>query len=245
MAQQLTPSVTWLNECYEHGTAHEHVSAYLIDHQGQSIIIDTGSFWHREALLAEIEAVTDGAGPDAIILSHSDYPHAGNVGAIETKWADVEVVASSGAPEFQGLAGARSVSLDTRETVCGREFSFIDPPLADRSHTTWIFDHASGILFTADGFGNYHQPGECDWVSTDFEAGIPAEAIFRFHRDTLPWLRFVDPPALRQALNAVFNERDVRWIAPVHGNPIHGDAIEMYIDRLIEALPRIPFDRRG
>ena len=244
MAEQLTGDVAWLNECFVHGSAHEHVSVYLIEHADESIVIDTGSFWHRDGILADIDALTDGAGPDAIILSHSDYPHAGNVGAIEARWGDVEVVASSGSPEQQGLAGARSVSLDTCEFVSGREFSFIDPPLADRSHTTWIFDHIDGILFTADGFGNYHQPGECAWTSVDFGDGIAADTIFQFHRDTLPWLRFVDPPALRRALMAVFAERDVQWIAPVHGNPIRGDAIETYLDRLVGELPRISFGDR-
>lgn len=39
-------------------------------------------------------------------------------------------------------------------------FSFIDPPLADRNQTVWIFDHGSGLLVTADGFGIHHALAE-------------------------------------------------------------------------------------
>ena len=235
----LTDDVQWLNECYPHEERHEHVSVYLIRSDAASILVDSGSFYHREPIRDRIGRATGGDGLDTIILSHSDYPHAGNVSEFREEWGDVELVASSGSPELQGLSDARRCKIGESLTVSGRRFSFIDPPLADRSHTTWIYDHDSGVLFTADGFGNYHPPGECDDTSRDFEDGIPAEAIHEFHAKNLVWLRYVDPEKLRAALTAIFDDYDVSYVAPIHGNPIAAPDLDGYLDRLVDAAARI------
>jgi len=192
-------------------------------------------FHDREAIAAGVEAVTDGAGPDALELSHSDYPHAANV----REFPDAELVASSGAPDKQGLPDATSVEIGGSRTVAGRRLSFVDPPLADRSHTTWIYDHAAEALFTADGFGSRHRPGDCRRTSEAFDDGIPAEAIETFHRHELRWLRYVDPAKLRAALDAIFEAYPVSWVAPTHGHPVAGADLERYLDRLIDAAGRI------
>lgn len=235
----LTDDVRWLNECFPHEERHEHVSVYLIRSEEGSILMDSGSFYHRDPIEDRIALATDADGLEAILLSHSDYPHAGNVSEFRERWGDVELVASSGSPELQGLSDARRCIIGESLTVSGRRFSFIDPPLADRSHTTWIYDHGSGVLFTADGFGNYHSPGRCDATSRDFTDGIPAEAIYEFHSKNLVWLRYVDPDKLRVALTAIFDEYDVSYVAPIHGNPIAGPNIDEYLDKLVDATGRI------
>jgi flavorubredoxin len=234
----LTDDVRWINECFPHDERHEHVSVYLIRSEA-SILVDSGSFYHRGTIKERIARATDGDGLDAIVLSHSDYPHAGNVSEFREEWGDVELVASSGSPELQGLSDARRCKIGESLTVSGRRFSFIDPPLADRSHTTWIYDHGSGVLFTADGFGNYHSPGECGDTSRDFENTVPAEAVYEFHAENLVWLRYVDPEKLRAALTAIFDEYDVSYVAPIHGNPIAGPDVDEYVDRLVDAAGRI------
>ena len=236
---ELTDDVRWINVCYPHEERHEHVSVYLIEHGDRSILIDSGSFYHRTDIRTRLERATGGDGIDAIVLSHSDYPHSGNISAFRDEWGEVELVASSGSPELQGLADARRCTIGGSLEVCGRRFSFIDPPLADRSHTTWIYDHGSGVLFTADGFGSYHESGDCDAVSSDFEDGIPETAIYEYHRHNLVWLRYVDPPKLRDALDDIFARYDVSFIAPIHGHPIHGNDRQQYLARLLNAADRI------
>lgn len=238
MAVQLTDDTYWINECYGSGGKHEHVSVYLIDYGGQFVIVDSGSFYHREEIEAEIRAITDGAGIDAILLSHSDYPHSANVSNFREEWGDVELVASSGSPEIQGLSDATKCEIGGSMEVLGRTFSFIDPPLADRSHTTWVYDHEDRVLYTADGFGNVHVPGECEYHSGEF-AELPARKIYEYHRDNLVWLRYVDPSRLRAALDAIFEAYDVSFVAPVHGNPIRGEDLDEYLDVLERASERI------
>ena len=233
----VTDTVGWVNQCFAHGSTHEHVGLYLVHTPEGVIMVDSGSFYHRAEIQAAVDEATDGAGPAAIILSHSDYPHAANVSTLDGN--DVDVIASSGAPAQQGLPDARHCDIGGELDVKGRRFSFIDPPLADRSHTTWIYDHTDGVLFTADGFGNYHDPDQCSWLADDFSSGTPADAIYAYHRDNLVWLRYVAPQKIDRSIEDIFASYDVRAIAPIHGNPIPASEIPTYRARLSGAIRRI------
>lgn len=238
MARHITETVQWLTVCHPVEDHHEHVSVYLVEHDGSYILVDSGSFHHEEYLRAEIEAATDGAGIDAILLSHSDYPHSANISTFRDEWENVELVASSGSPAIQGLSDARRCLIGEDLDVSGRTFSFVDPPLADRSHTTWIHDAVSGVLFTADGFGNYHDTA-CDLLSSEFEDGIPRETIYEYHSENLVWLRYVDPEKLRHALDDIVAQYDISAVASIHGNPILEADLPEYLDRLEAAATRI------
>ena len=237
MTVGVTDGVRWIEQCYPHGDRHEHVSCYLVDAPEGAVVVDSGSFYHREAIEAAVEGATGGVGPSAIVLSHSDYPHAANVRTLKEE--GVELVASSADPEAQGLPDARKSSIGDRMDVCGRAFTFIDPPLADRSHTTWIYDHGDGVLFTADGFGHYHRPGECDRLSSDFDDGIRPVDVHDFHADNLAWLQYVEPSKVEAALRAILDAFDVRAVAPVHGNPIVGEGVGAYLEALLDAIETI------
>lgn len=239
MTKELTEEVVWINECYAHGDRHEHVSTYLIRGDSGTVLIDSGSFYHREAIQMGIVDATEGNGIDAIVLSHSDYPHSGNVSEFREEWDDVELIASSGSPEIQGLSDARRCRIGGSLSIQNRMFSFIDPPLADRSHTTWIYDHQSAVLFTADGFGSYHDPMDCDKTSKDFTDGIPEKSILEFHRNNLVWLRYVDADKLAAALDSIIKSYDISYIAPIHGHPIHRTDLDEFLDRLIKATRSI------
>jgi len=239
MPVAFTPSVEWVHQCYDHEGRHEHVSLYLVRAPAGTVLVDSGSFHHREAITAAVDDATGGDGPDAIVLSHSDYPHAANVDALGAAGDDVDLVASSAAPAQQGLPDARKCDIGGSLTIQGREFSFVDPPLADRSHTTWIYEHGDGVLFTADGFGHYHDPGRCDALSGAFDDGIPEDDVLAYHRDNLVWLRYADPAKVTRALDAIFEAFDVRAVAPIHGNPIEGADLATYRERLHAAMRRI------
>jgi flavorubredoxin len=239
MAVTLTPTVDWLPHCYPHEGRHEHVSVYLVRSGDDYVLVDSGSVYHRSEVEDQVETATDGQGLDALVLSHSDYPHAGNITQLGAETDDVELVASSGSPPQQGLPAARTITIGDTETIRGRTFSFIDPPLADRSHTTWIYDHGNGVLFTADGFGSYHDPDRCGDTSADFDGGVPTEAVYEHHRDNLVWLQYVDPGKLRTTLDSIFDEYDVAAIAPVHGTPVVGEDIRPFLDAFYDAAARI------
>ncbi|MFW6078007.1 MAG: MBL fold metallo-hydrolase [Gemmatimonadota bacterium] len=239
-AVPLTEDLYWIAECFPLGDGrHEHVSVYLIRTGDHGIIVDSGSFYHRGSIEAKLKAATASTGVNALILSHSDFPHSGNVDAFRAEWGDFDIYCSAGEPAVQGLPYAIKCPIGGSREILGRKFSFIDPPLADRSHTSWIYDHASRTLFAADGFGHYHRPGECEWTSREYEGGIGFADIFAFHRDTIRWLRYVDPVKFRRKIETMLADYDAAFIAPIHGNPIAAADLDAYIDHLVEAAARI------
>ncbi len=236
----LTHDVSWIAENYPLGEGRNvHVSVFLIRAEEQNILIDSGSFYHRESLVRRISGVTAGEGIHSLILSHSDYPHSGNIPAFRRRWGDFEIVASSGEPEIQGLPYARRSRIGGSLEVAGRQIDFLDPPLADRSHTSWIYDRASRVLFVADGFGYHHADDETGLTSRQLPDGFRSEEIYTFHRDTLIWLRYADPPVLMGVLREIFAEREVSWVAPIHGNPIAAEHLDDYLERLEAGVRRI------
>lgn len=242
MVVTLSNDVRWIEECVDLGSAaaprrHKHVSVYLVP-ADRPVLVDAGSFLHREAILDDVRAVVDDDGVGTVILSHSDYPHAANVR--EFVGPDgAELVASSGAPDKQGLPEARKCEIGGSMTIQGDRFSFIDPPLADRSHTTWVFHHGSGTLFTADGFGSRHRPGDCTETAASVDDGVATAAIHAYHEANLPWLPYVDPGLLAAALWDILDAYPIRWVAPIHGHPIPDTHLDEYVDGLVEAADRI------
>lgn len=243
MVITLGDELVWIEECHPVDAPdleHKHVSVFVLG-TDQPVLVDSGSFLHRSAIAEQVESLTADGSLAALVLSHSDYPHAANVRTFVEDGA--ELVASSGSPAQQGLPDATKCEIGGEMTVAGRRMSFIDPPLADRSHTTWIFDHGTSTLFTADGFGSRHRPDQCAATSRDFEDGISPGAIEGFHRHELPWLRYVDPERLRAALVTIIDEFEPDWIAPCHGHPIAAEDVPDYLDALIDGAEAIAADR--
>ncbi len=236
----LARDVFWIPENYPLGAGRNvHVSVFLIRARGGNVLIDSGSFHHRESLVRRISRATAGEGIRSLVLSHSDYPHSGNIPAFRRLWGDFEIVASSGEPEIQGLPYARRSRIGESLEVAGRVLDFIDPPLADRSHTSWIYDRASRVLFVADGFGYHHADDETGLTSRQLADGFRSEEIHGFHRDTLVWLRYADPAVLMGVLREMLEAREVSWVAPIHGNPIAAEHLDDYLERLEEGVRRI------
>lgn len=241
MTVQLTSSVYWLNECFEEADKHVHVAAYLIKFGDTNILVDTGSFYHRDSMQEKIEDLTQGAGPDALILTHTDYPHAANLAPFQEEWGDFEVVASTGFPEFHGLPPGKyrrsypGVEID----IDGRMFDFLEPPLADRVRTLWIHDTDSNVLFTADGFGHYHEVGQCGLTSDELESGVGYSAIHDYHAENIPWYQYVDPEKLNSILRSIFDDLPISYVAPSHGTPIHEDDLDQHLEFLMESADNI------
>jgi flavorubredoxin len=239
MTVRLTEDVEWISECYPVGDRHLHVSLYLIRCPGGNIVVDSGSFYHRESIESRLTAATRGQGIQALILSHSDYPHSGNIPSFRREWGDFEIVASCADAGVQGLPYARRSRIGETLEVLGREFTFLDPPLADRSHTTWVYDRESRVMFVADGFGNYHETGTCRLTSSELAEEDRALGIRDFHAGALKWLRYVDPPKLSGQLRRLLEEHPVSFVAPIHGNPIAAANLERYLSMLEASVQEI------
>ena len=241
---QLTDRVQWICACHDFDGRHVHVSQYVVETEGGGhVLVDAGD-GHAAEMVEAVEAGTDGDGPETLMLTHSILPHTGNVEALRTEWDDLAVVSASNIPQLVGLpADTGTKFINSTETIAGGTFTFLDPLLTDVVATNWVYSHDAETLFTAEGVGNYHDPGEC--TATSRERGeIPFDDVHDFHRDKLPFLEFVDPEKLRAGFEAVFAELDVEWIAPTHGSPIHRSDIGSYLDSVVESAGRFHYEPR-
>lgn len=235
-AAALPSGVEWIHECFPEGDRHLHVGVYLVRAPEGALLIDSGSFHHREQIAASVRRATGGRGIRALVLSHTDYPHSGNISPLRAEWGDFEIVASCADPEIQGLPYARRSRIGESLDVLGRRFRFLDPPLADRSHTTWVYDEEAEVLFVADGFGTLHAAGCCDRFWGELPEGDRAAGVAAFHEQTLRWLRFVDPRRLMGALRDLFEAHPAAAVAPIHGPPILREELEAYLENLEDAV---------
>jgi flavorubredoxin len=248
MTVQLTDEVYWLNYCEaldHHEGLHTHHSVFLI--KGESdILVDTGPHIQREAVVEEVEGMTDGDGPDDIIITHSDNPHAGNAVGFAVDW-NAEIHAAVAAPNAQGLLpegkGTRKLVLGKNHEINGRPIRSTHLVLVDRQNATGIFDYGSGVYFTADGFGNYHVPGECE----SFFDGVDnkLERITAFQKEKLPWLRYVHGAQIKEGLRESFSNFDLSFIAGSHGNPIPVAQLDEYLNFFEESVDDIYVEYEG
>ena len=240
MAREIAPGTYWINENYADGERQVHIAVYLIENGDNYILIDTGSFNDREAIRRKITNVIRASSLDAIIVSHADLPHSGNVPWFKSEFENIEIVSPSNFPEIVGLPSDATVSPTGRSMdVAERRFSFIYPPLCDLQHSTWIFDNETGVLFTADGFGNYHQQDQRDALYAEIEDELSVSNIREFHIDTLRWMKYVEPEKLRSSIESIFEAYSVSCIAPIHGNPIVKGSIGSYMEKFTTAVRQI------
>ena len=118
----------------------------------------------------------------------------------------------------------------------GRPFTCIHPLLTDVTVSQWAYDHESGVLFTAEAFGHYHDAENCGQTSAEMEGGIPMEHIDDFYMDKLPFVDFLDREKLGDAFEMLFDILDVTYVAPIHGTPVAAEDIDDYVDDVMQAL---------
>lgn len=237
MTTQLTDDVHWITNCHPDGGRHLHLSEYLIQGADGTVLVDSGSGQHDEAIVEEVNRLTDGAGPDVVLLTHSTLPHTENVPRFESEWGEIETVAATGRfPEIVGLPDATPRQLNQPVEFAGRPFTCIHPLLTDVTVSQWVYDHESGVLFTAEAFGHYHDPGACTLTSAELDGGLPADHVAQFYADKLPFVDFLDCDALEDAFDMLFDILDISYVAPIHGNPVAAEDVPAYVDDVMRTL---------
>jgi glyoxylase-like metal-dependent hydrolase (beta-lactamase superfamily II) len=200
-------------------------NGYLVDGRW---LIDPGG-WN-----AELDQAISGSDVNlaAILLTHAILPHTGGLAELREAFPEATVVSTSPIPPAVGIENAAPAVINDTEEIAGDTFTFIDPLLTDVVVSTWVYHHDSGTMFTAEGVGHYHAPGECDRRSTDYRNGIPADHVEAVAADKLRFLEYGDPEKLRVAFGTLREEYDGARFAPIHGNPVERPDVERYVDTL-------------
>lgn len=235
---ELTDGVEWISTCHGVDAGHAHSSVYLLSGgDGGTVLVDAGAPGDS-GLPSAVARLTGGEPADAIVFTHTNLPHTGNVGAFSGE--DTRVISATSIPAEFGDYG-EAWRIDETVEVAGRRLSFVKPPMTDHVFSMWVFDHGSGTLFMSEALGNYHAPGRCSDVVEGDTGPIPRGMIDAFCRERLPWLQYVIPGKLRSVLDDRIPD-GVEYLAPIHGNPVGSAGIDGYLDRFVDVAAGVADD---
>lgn len=232
--RELTDDVTWVPHSHAENGTHVHTSMYVVDAPDGSVLVDAGAY-HDEAVRTRVDSLAPD-GISTVLLTHTSYPHTRDVPTLHE--SGTRVVTAAGIPDEFGMSYGEMWKLGeataSTATVDGRRFEFVKSPLSDHVYSLWIYDHASGVLFTSEALGNYHAPdGRTElW---DEPTAIDADRIEAFCRDRLPWMQYTDPTSIRDTLESRLEPYEVTWVAPSHGNPVSGACLSSYLEAFVSA----------
>ena len=105
----------------------------------------------------------------------------------------------------------------------GTEIVVCESVFRDLVYSRWFFDTRRHALFPGDGFAyaHHHEEGACGHMAEEVpEMNISEEMKF-FAEVAFHWTNFVDiDPYIARLRQLMFEELDVRVVAPTHGLPI-------------------------
>lgn len=244
MIQHVTDDLYQISEQVSGPYGYEAINVYVLLNDDRPILIDCGSHLHRTPMMANLERVLAGRGPEYIFLTHSELPHAGNISAVVQKWPQIKVMVSNVMLPYievlpvLPLEQMIQVVPGSRLEFPGRILEFVDALLKDQPGSQWIYDHRSRTLFTGDGFGYYHSAETAHKFSDEIPGGIREEQFREYHQTAFRFLRWVQPDRFNADLDRMFANRPVDIIAPIHGYAIRGK-IDLHRERIKAAINTI------
>ncbi|MGC6517663.1 MAG: MBL fold metallo-hydrolase [Candidatus Puniceispirillaceae bacterium] len=227
-----------------HDGIHEAVRVYVLLNDGCPLIFDSGSHIHSGEIMSDLRQLLGDVPAAYVFLTHTELPHTGNLNVILKEWPEAKLVVSSGIlphVELPWWVREDQVSYGyagTDEVYGGRRISFSDGILKDQPGTHWMFDRKTGTLFSADAFGYLFPKSADEAFDDELEDGIAPDWIKAYHESAFRFLPLAQGHKVADDIAKVFTVRDVRIIAPTHGNAIRGN-IPDFTEKVITALKEI------
>jgi hypothetical protein len=114
----------------------------------------------------------------------------------------------------------------------------VDPLFVDHGLTQWVYERRTGFLCTVDWALNFHvTPHECFKFLDELQDSLrflPGDLLINM-RTQFPWLAWTNPEETNAAVERLFDERDVRILAPMHAAPVRM-GMPSYVNLLKEAM---------
>ena len=218
-------------------------SAFLIVDE-RSLLIDTCGPKQQQPFLDAVQFVLEDRPLDYIWISHVELPHAGNTPALKRVYPAAQVVTVAGGDNYDlhGLADAQTVAPGDMIELGEHVVEMVDALFVDHGLSQWLFERTSGMLFTADWAHNLHEPacGQCFQFMEEMDGyaddllvdDIKVNAWYQF-----PWLAWGNSDKILKAIDGLFEQYDVKILAPSHGNVIRRD-FGRYIPLIKEGMRR-------
>ncbi len=234
LPREIAPGVFWLGDClhfpraYKGGELHGNHSVFLLVGDERSIIIEGGHPQDLPVIERQLDSLL-AAGvpePEYVFTTHTETPHSAGVGRFLGRFpqmmavgdiSDFHLVFPQFAGRFRAMAAGDSLNLG------GTDLVVVEAVFRDYVYTRWAFDTRRRVLFAGDGFAysHYHRAGQCGRLAEEVpELDLP-DMTSQFAELAFAWTRYVDiEPYIERLDQLLFDELEVRLIAPTHGLPI-------------------------
>lgn len=234
-------------------------NCYLLIDEDSAMLLDTGYAAHETEILAQLDSLISRDMPLSLVpLRINEFMSVSNVMAIAKRFNVVECY--SNVPdieewvEFETLRGEEKNPIlkttllargERTEVMLGpqRKIHIINAPIRLIS-TRWIFDEATKIMFSSDMFSHiWSDVEDAPWQIGDNEEDDVTD--FPFVRSFLLntrywWIEGANMAPVREAVRAVYDQFDIRTIAPGYGAIFRGRRhVERQFDTLDEVLEKL------
>lgn len=229
--RELADGVHWIGEClamdHEGTMLHAYSSAYLVQGEECSLVVDTGHPKDWAAIEGQLDRLHAAGAPPVRYLfpTHAEVPHAANLGRLLHRYPDAIAVGDVRDyhlffPEFADrlVPMGEGTELD----LGGRRFLLLEAVIKDLVTSLWGYDDKGRTLFPGDGFAymHHHKADEC-WKVAEEVPDLPIpEFTALFAEYALYWTRFTDIDPQIEALERLMAEYPVDVVAPGHGSPV-------------------------
>jgi hypothetical protein len=242
--------LSWLAEPLD---AYEPLNAYVFIDGDDALFIDTNAAIaepslrsilakHVESRRAHVTFTRNEAeciGNLGYILGKGRDPvlHFGGVGGI-FEWINDPDVHQLEVQDFLGKIPVEQVPSPTRKSLGSLDLRWFDAGVKEMYLTQWVFEETTGCLFTSDAFGFRHLDDAASTPVIDTVDRLPlAEEVAREFSARMNWLPGSAYPDVIARFESIFDELDVRMIAPVHGCVLKGrDVVDAHVALAIDAL---------
>jgi flavorubredoxin len=241
--REVADGVHWLGGCFRALSGgpgvHYHVSAFLVVGDERTVLVDTGDPGHWGAIAEQIDAILGGRRLDYVFPTHPELPHAGNLPYLFERHPGVQIVGDvrDYHVHYPQLAGSLlRFEAGDRLDLGGRDLEFLPAIVLDLQNSLWALDSRTGTLFVSDGFSYIHElphgyepdddeppvhvAGQCELTSAELAGGPTVDQAVYGTARGLYWTRWVDLETTYDDVLRLVRGRDVRIIAPAHGNVV-------------------------
>lgn len=263
----ITPNIFWLTHClgdlakdyYQEyfavlPNAEDYAGDRIVDYpfsaflivDEKSLLIDTCGPKQKEAFLDAVQFCLQGKSLDYIWISHVELPHAGNTGSLKRIWPQAQVVTVAGGENYDlhGLENAMTTAPGEVIELGEHSVEMVDALFVDHGLSQWLFERKTGMMFTADWAHNLHEPGLChcfkfmeEMLASGYDEATLVEDIKVNAWYQFPWLAWCDGEELCVAIDELFEQYEVKILAPSHGNPIR-ENFEHFIPIIRDGMKR-------
>jgi hypothetical protein len=161
----------------------------------------------------------------------------GGAGGI-LEWINHPAVSIMEVRDFLGRVPIEEARNDTSRNIGKLRLRWLDAGAKQMLITQWVYEETTGCLFTSDFFGFRHAKGSDSATVIGSAKNLPpVDTVAREIVARMNWMREAQYPAMIERFESIFEQLDVRMIAPVHGCVIEGrEAVAAHVRLAAKAL---------